>query len=619
MSYQYTDVKIPHRKTRGGKSSRSVFDADRTGRWKIVTQEELFTGSRHDAHAPLDGSGQPESDQFTALVRMMRAYQVTEEGRRSAFLRQARWMESYEEEGRIPETEFYHQYAGYQEMDVWELHGYFAWRTGFRRDESVPYCYEYMRLHAAELVNLIGVSNRQEAFERLLLLQALPFRKTGGTQAGNLGLLSGGLYGNAAFGRRMTGIPEVNQKKLSGILAGFVVLWEAERQNGFMEQQDMATGEARNQSMCSLEEVVMEDLLQAYCIQNPESEEANIALLHYEETNDAALWRMIRLLAAGRMLHSEFLKEADEDAWRVMARVFRSVCLKQQKTGAPVLAERLLGARRSLPRDLFPMIPYETRAADGCIVEISPATSYRYQEGRWFRSDYSSLRDESALRDLNELVRECERVLRKKLHYRNQLQDRMKNPVLAKLIADETDRWLKEKALRNRPVVQVDLSRLGAIRDQAAVTRERLLEGTEEGAEADALYAMMNDPAAGDAPEQTAAADRAGEAVITGETPSAAESANTGITAGTSGAGEAAQAAESTGLFSHLEATFLQQLIAGGNGREFFREHKLLPSAFVDAVNEKAFDEIGDSIVEEDGAGWQLVEDYIEEVSQMLG
>ena len=619
MSYQYTDVKIPHRKTRGGKSSRSVFDADRTGRWKIVTQEELFTGSRHDAHAPLDGSGQPESDQFTALVRMMRAYQVTEEGRRSAFLRQARWMESYEEEGRIPETEFYHQYAGYQEMDVWELHGYFAWRTSFRRDESVPYCYEYMRLHAAELVNLIGVSNRQEAFERLLLLQALPFRKTSGTQAGTLGLLSGGLYGNAAFGRRMTGIPEVNQKKLSGILAGFVVLWEAERQNGFMEQQDMPAGEARNQSMRSLEEVVMEDLLQAYCIQNPESEEANIALLHYEETNDAALWRMIRFLAAGRMLHSEFLKEADEDAWRVMARVFRSVCLKQQKTGAPVLAERLLGARRSLPRDLFPMIPYETRAADGCIVEISPATSYRYQEGRWYRSDYSSLRDESALRDLNELVRECERVLRKKLHYRNQLQDRMKNPVLAKLIADETDRWLKEKALRNRPVVQVDLSRLGAIRDQAAVTRERLLEGTEEGAEADALYAMMNDPAAGDAPEQTAAADRAGEAVITGETPSAAEAVNTGITAGTSGAGEAAQAAESTGLFSPLEATFLQQLIAGGNGREFFREHKLLPSAFVDAVNEKAFDEIGDSIVEEDGAGWQLVEDYIEEVSQMLG
>lgn len=618
MSYRYTDIKIPHRKTRGGKSSRSVFDADRTGRWKIVTQEELFTGSRHDAHAPLDVSGQPESDQFTELIRMMRAYQVTEEGRRSAFLRQARWMESYEEEGRIPETEFYHQYAGYQEMDVWELHGYFAWRTSFRRDESVPYCYEYMRLHAAELVNLIGVSNRQEAFERLLLLQALPFRKTSGTQAGTLGLQSGGLYGNIAFGRRMTGIPEVNQKKLSGILAGFVVLWEAERQNGFMDrQQGKPAGEARNQSARSLEEVVMEDLLQAYCIQNPESEEANIALLHYEETNDAALWRMIRFLAAGRMLHSEFLKEANEDAWRVMARVFRSVCLKQQKTGAPVLAERLLGARRSLPRDLFPMIPCETRAADGCIVEISPATSYRYQEGCWYRSDYSSLRDESALRDLNELVRECERVLRKKLRYRNQLQDRMKNPVLAKLIADETDRWLKEKALRNRPVVQVDLSRLGAIRDQAAVTRERLLEGTEEGAEADALYAMMNDPAAGDAPEQTAAADRAGEAVITGEAPSAAEAVNTGITAGTSGAGDEA-AAESTGLFSPLEATFLQQLIAGGNGREFFREHKLLPSAFVDAVNEKAFDEIGDSIVEEDGAGWQLVEDYIEEVSQML-
>ena len=578
-------------------------------------------------HVPPDSSGQPESDQFMALVRMMRAYQVTEEGRRSAFLRQARWMESYEEEGRIPETEFYHQYAGYQEMDVWELHGYFAWRTRFRRGESVPYCYEYMRLHAAELVSLIGVESRQEAFERLLLLQALPFRKTSGTQAGTAGLLSGGLYGNTGSYRRISGIPEVNQKKLRGILAGFLILWEAERQSGFMDrQQDQSAGEAEHPGTLPVEE-----LLQAYCIPNPESEEANIALLHYEESNDAALWRMIRILAAGRMLNSEFLKEADEDAWRVMARVFRSVCLRQQKAGTPVLAERLLGTRRLLQRDLIPMVPYETQVADGCIIEVSPATTYRYQDGRWYRSDYSSLRDESALRDLNELVRECERVLRKKLHYRNQLQDRMKNPVLAKLIADETDRWLKEKALRNRPEVRVDLSRLGAIRDQAAMTRERLLEGTEEGAEADALYAMMNDPAAGDAPEQTAAVQMPGFAEEADKTSETAGAAGAGAAASTLTAASAEDSAstltaietsgaeEAAGLFSPLEAAFLQQLLAGGNGREFFREHRLLPSAFVDAVNEKAFDEIGDSIVEEDGAGWQLVEDYIEDVSQMLG
>ena len=87
MSYQYTDVKIPHRKTRGGKSSRSVFDADRTGRWKIVTQEELFTGSRHDAHAPLDGSGQPESDQFTAVFSYYDGSVVPSENTRECALR----------------------------------------------------------------------------------------------------------------------------------------------------------------------------------------------------------------------------------------------------------------------------------------------------------------------------------------------------------------------------------------------------------------------------------------------------------------------------------------------------------------------------------------------------
>ena len=485
-------------------------------------------------------------------------------------------MESYEEDSAVSQVEFYHQYVGYQEMDVWELHGYFAWRTRFRRGETVPYCFEYIRLHAAELIHLIGVKDQKEAFDRLLLLQA------GAISRKNL-------QAGSTFSKGAAWISQTDQKKISGYLAGFLIAWTAES----CDKPDP-------------------ELLQAYCIPNLEREAQNVTLLHYMKSDDAAIDRMIRQIVPGRVLNSEFLRQAGEDGWRVIARVFRRVCLKQKQAGSPVLAERLLGPRRNLQRDLFPMTPYETHAKEGSCVEISEATSYSFREGRWYRSEYAFLRDEGAVRELSDLVRECERVLRKKLHYRNQLPDRMKNPVLAQLIASETDRWLKEKALRSRPEVHVDLTRLGAIREMAAITRERLLEGTEEGMEADALRAMMNGP------ERNVQEPPSGMSAEENTEEAKKEKEHTVEADDTDSAQPESADASVEGFFNALEADFLKQLLEGDSGAAFFREHKILPSVFVDAINEKAFDEIGDVIVEEGRGGWQLVEDYLGEIADLL-
>ena len=538
MALQYTDERIPERTGQGGGNSRSVFGAktasvydgpdDAPGsRWKLITQEELFRGRVQEPAR----AGEPDQDgRFASLLRMIRHYQVTDRGRSSSFLEQAKLMEDYEEDGYIFDITFYHQYAGYQEMDARELHGYFSWRSRFRRDEKVSYCFEYIRLHAAELVNLIGVKDRTDAFARLLKLQAI--RPSG----------------------RLPVIPAVPEKSMQKILAGFVISWAAD----------------------------LNELAQAYCITDMEREAENTTLLHLEDSNDAAVFRMIRSLSSNRSLGSAFWKEAGEDGQHVLARVFRSVCRIQKQAGSPVLAEQLLGERRTLPAELFPMIPYETRVPDGYEIEVSPVTSYSFQNGYWFRSDYPLIRDDAAVRELNAVVRECERVLRRKMHYRNQLQNRMHNPALEQVISEEFERWMKEKAQRMRTEVRVDLSRLGTIRELAALTRERLLEGTQEGLEADALAAevMMNDPDRDHADED--------------EAPS----------------GE--------GLFNDQESAFLRKLLEGDNGADFFRDHRILPAVFVDTLNEKAFDEIGDSIVEEDSAGWMLVEDYTGDVRALL-
>ena len=47
--------------------------------------------------------------------------------------------------------------------------------------------------------------------------------------------------------------------------------------------------------------------------------------------------------------------------------------------------------------------------------------------------------------------------------------------------------------------------------------------------------------------------------------------------------------------------------------------HKWMPSVVADAINQAFFDDIGDNILECDGAAITLVEDYQEEILEMLG
>lgn len=368
------------------------------------------------------------------------------------------------------------------------------------------------------------------------------------------------------------------------------------------------------------------EILSEYGIPDIANERDMITLLYPESTDDAGIYLAISHLAERRQLSSQFLEEAGEDAWRVMARVFRRLCREQGSAPGSVsetLAARLLGKRRTVPARLFLWVPYEPQAREGDVVTVSPVTSYRLQEGKWYKDSFSVLRDEAALRELNATVRECERVLRIKMHYRNSLPDKLHDKALARLIGEEYDRWIEEKAVRDRPKIQVDLSKLRAIREQAAITRDRLLEGTQEGDLSEAMNAFVEESvweraepgavSAGDADRRTESADREAESAEPADFPgTAAKIGNVPVQDGSREGSE-------DGIFHPEERAFLELLLAGKNGKDYFRENKVLPSVFIDAINEKAYDEIGDSIVEEGSSGWCLVDDYIEDVRVLLG
>ena len=129
------------------------------------------------------------------------------------------------------------------------------------------------------------------------------------------------------------------------------------------------------------------------------------------------------------------------------------------------------------------------------------------------------------------------------------------------------DRREKEEAAR--PKIDIHLERLDHIREDAAATRESLLTAEEID-------------------------EIPGQAGNDGEPAGSIE-----------------------GLNGQL-ADVLLMLLRGQSPESLLRERHLMPSVVADSLNEAFFDEIGDNVVECDGGTLSLVEDYREDIKQLL-
>jgi hypothetical protein len=59
-------------------------------------------------------------------------------------------------------------------------------------------------------------------------------------------------------------------------------------------------------------------------------------------------------------------------------------------------------------------------------------------------------------------------------------------------------------------------------------------------------------------------------------------------------------------------------ILSGENPAEYLRSRRMMQSVLVDSINEKFYDEIGDSVLEEVDGVFEIVPDYREELEEML-
>lgn len=283
----------------------------------------------------------------------------------------------------------------------------------------------------------------------------------------------------------------------------------------------------------------------------------------------------------------------------------------------------LFGEETAMPYTMFASaVFFAPERHKDCEYRLDPIHIYRCQNGFWECMRIHGSRQKSS--KLGEMMRACDQRLRLALDPAHPLKEEKVPKYLAKIIDDEIVAWLSWDAAHQPVKIDIDLSQLGHIRNAAAQTREALLIDEEreddaltEAAEADSgqpeaepAANMIAEPAAAstqqnEADEPTISTEQFGVvAPLLAPEPTPA----TPMSAGTASA--LAHAAE-----DYLRALLEQNAAQAASAVERSGQSE---DMLVDNINEALFDLVGDTVIEFDAAGPQIIEDYEADVRGYL-
>lgn len=297
-------------------------------------------------------------------------------------------------------------------------------------------------------------------------------------------------------------------------------------------------------------------------------------------------------LSTYRLKDSRLYKENPDDLAVVLLAVFIRLSRHYARTHNQGLVETLFGTRFPLRHLMYASaIHYEPAPHPDCVFELSATRRYICKNGSWACDGYHDGGAKSA--KLGDLARAVDRQLRAAIDFPAQLKDHAEPKYLVKMIDAEVADYLAYKEAHRPVVVDIDFSKLAQIRAAASVTQEALLVDEER-----------EDAPQAEKPETSAVSEPPTSAEPEPITPPAP-----------SGDDQQDARKDAFGL-TEDERALVEALLAGRPAPDAKTSADLL----VDAINEKLFDLVGDTVVEfgADGAP-ELIEDYADDVREALG
>ncbi len=579
------------------------------------------------------------------------------------FVAQARFMADWEDDCPYHGT-FERYFPTYQQMNDRQLRGYFTWRTHLRAGtvEKAPLSFAFTHLY--ELVNSVGSQTPAEGFEKLRSFW-LAYRDlapeidryarrwmrdyvvyhgldrtllaASADQAHDAALAVAARAQAAVVGSRRldigTGAARLPQVVLPSQRFGLQQPAEAPDPMPAADTRHAASSAPGTEPVAG---------------KRKRRREAPYDFAH-PPFDEAELFSALASLSSYRIENGRLYKEEPDDVRRVCAAVFCRLARYYRSNRKSDLVESLFGERATLPYPMFASaVFYEEEPHAETTYELSAVETYFCTRGRWWCKRFQGARSTST--QLGKILRAIDQRLRDAEAFSAPLKEASVPKYLAHMIDQEIARYLPWKKAHASRRISIDRSQLGQIRAAAALTQEALLVDEERGeqapvrTEADLGHApaplqpgkacarVVPQAASPSATRSTQPARSAEEAPPPAaqkparghapqepahDTPRAAQPSFSPIGPFTPAAPAASGVPDGLNLTA-AETELLEALLAGADPSGALAQTGALPSVAVDCLNEKLFDVVGDAVIEFDGTVPVLVEDYHEDIEDLL-
>ena len=566
-----------------------------------IPAKVTFTGTYKDQ--PLSFGGRRRADESLPpkIAQMKELYNVLDSKPGADgyyFYKQGKFMEDYEEpydfHGR-----FTRYFPTYHVMNNDQLQGYFDFRRRFRNGEIDAYSVSgssiaslsFIYVYLYEILCNIGISDPEEGFRKLL-------------------------YIDEVFGDKDPSMHEYIQDWLKDYVVYYNLpesLIDGVYDKSFDDSlSTLLTYEnfirdAKDDKISSPSENIIND--------DKTSKDPGVGL---SEDDIHKIFEAIDALSSYSLKGSLFYKKNPKDMEEVTVRAYRNVSLFYQEHNKPMLLEKCFGAKGVYPYHMFrKAIFYDHIHYEDYEYVFSDARIYRCRDGHWSLETFYKADSKSS--DLGAICKEIDRICRRKFSFGHPLQQKLNLPLIIQAISDAADTYIKEKEEAAKPKIHIDFGKLSGIRKDAAYTRDQLI--TEEEMSDEDEFMKFEDEvlasnitesvsnksvALSDSKLQIGVDDIDIREVISNDNISNDKTVSNDQPSGNL-------------LISEHQMNIVNLLLSGGNVIEYAASNHLMLAIEIDAINEALYDEIGDTVIEFDEDTPELVEDYIDDIKQILG
>lgn len=462
------------------------------------------------------------------------------------FYLQAKFMEDYEPESselfgrsRHDQASFGSLNWTYSQMPFNNLANYFSWRTHVRRGEAARTELHFCILYALELCHLVGVKDAGEGFEKLSAFFDVYSRRD-------------------------------------------------ERLNFFAEKW-------------------LTDFIIYYGLDVPlpEPPESNVpaslpALLEPGEHSDDELFEALNDFSSMYLQKSRMYSKQKEKLAGAVTRVYRALVSDPSQGRERVLKDYVGVFTRMSYYPFSSVMFYDWLKRGDYSFYVKPGLRYIREQAVWYMERF--VRSAANRAALTGVLKLTDYYLREELHAASRLKKPEVEPETDRLVKAVVKAYTAESKEKERPKLELDLSKLSSIRSAALETQELLLAPTEgeEDAASEARTLLENE-------QQKREADTA-----------VPESNERKLSYEPSGQTAVHQEAEEKPLFTPAERLLLERLLEGRPYTEALLALGVLPSVAADGANEKLMELIGDTPIVDNGEELELIEDYIEDLKGFL-